>query len=81
MGFGALTSNRSPALLDEANALNAVLFRAVLRFADGGEVRFFPGGGTFCDGEAYYLAMSLGETDRGRTPAAFVLGDMELPFA
>lgn len=80
-GFGALTANRSPTLLEEANALDAVLYRAVLRFADGGETRFFPSGGSFCDGEFYYLAMTLGESSRGRSPAAFQLGDMVLPFA
>lgn len=58
-----------------------MLFRAVLRFADGGETRFFPSGGTFCDGESYYLAMTLGESSRGRSPAAFQLGDTVLPFA
>ncbi len=80
VGFGALTSNRSPALLEEANALDAVLFRAVLRFGDGGETRFFPSGGSFCDGEYYYLAMTLGESERGREPAAFVLDGTVLPF-
>ena len=79
-GFGALTANRSPALLEEANALDTVLFRAVLRFGDGGETRFFPSGGSFCDGEYYYLAMTLGESGRGRAPAAFVLDGTVLPF-
>ena len=79
-GFGELTANRSPALLEEANALDAVLSGAAVRFADGGETRFFPSGGTFCDGEYYYLAMTLGESEQGRAPAVFVLGDTELLF-
>lgn len=80
-GFGALTANCSPALLEEANALDAVLFRAVLRFADGGETRFFPSGGTFCDGESYYLTMKVAESEWGRAPAVFELDGAVLPFA